>query len=221
MWEELATKIAVDGFSDCVKNTFAKHENVLQSLENEFMKEENNSFIQTTDSKNCLFTESLKDIYNFIHPKDTSNSIIYKHPFDYTEILSDIMKQIDTFDVSLEELMMIKLPKDIRYSTKDTQTDNPKQNPNISICNVGESVDIVKIPSNNSLLLESKRKVEIIVNESLNKMYYPKHTRKEEQKNMSMDLSNHLNEVAKNIAKEFKMPMKYRNKAKHKFNTNI
>lgn len=147
--------------------------------------------------------------------------------FDYGAVLSEIAKRVDSFDVSLENLRVVKLPKDVQCATKEIQTDNSQQISlsNISICNLQESVDITSTVSKESskdfsLLEYKKETIKELPNKDIN-LYCPKYIRKEEKKNTSIDLSNHLNEVVKNIAREFRMPMKYRNKAKHKYITNI
>lgn len=237
VWEELATKIAVDGLSDCVKSAFAKHENVLRSLENEFVGGELSVYTQV-DARNCVFAQNLKDLNTLIHASNAAGSVcVDGSGFDCAGVLEAVVKRASDIDVLLEKLRVVKVPKEAQYVSKEMQTDNPQQKSpvHLSICKIEEKIDIenakpMESPYNSPLPKSKERKVELVIKESAlkaakeeakNDCYYPKYIRKEERKNTSIDLNNHLSEVARNIVREFKQPMKHRSKGKPKHLTNI
>ena len=207
-----------------MKNTFAEHEQVLLKLEKEILNDGISIQNQKIDEKNYIIFDNSKDIRNII-----SNDIIKEIPLlneietKYNSIFSTIEDKLKNIDISLEKLEVVEIPKENKYENKEIQTDAVQEikldDSQVNLqSNISRSRSQIDIISNYSSVSENfckeksdmflKELSEINITEQIKDKFCPRYIVKEDNKKGSIDLTNHLNEVAKNIAKEFNIPKK-------------
>ena len=235
VWEDLVGQLKADKFKESIKLAFAEHKQILEGLENQIIIDE---LSEESYMGHSVFMDDLSEF------KEELKNLIKK---DYEEVENDQMNEeienkLRDLDVQLEKLNRVKLPKEVKYEVKETQTDNIKLNASNNqkltskepFSNPISRLERVNTMYNSSASLLSENESEKEA-EDTTKDYSANKTldlsidnnnentllRSSNEDIGSKYLKDHLNKVAKNIVKDCKFPIKYKNPSISKITDHI
>ena len=119
IWETVMNQMNIKEFNDNLKMAFNDHKNVLGELEDEIIEP------FSTDEHTTKECSIINDLNNL---KTNFDKIDYKIVDNSNKILKGIIENTKTIDLSLERLKLVRLPKEVKYEAKETQTEDIKAN---------------------------------------------------------------------------------------------